>query len=249
MPLHDSRRVEFKIESGHIHIRTDDGKNVPAYWAHPDIGQRFSGICLLHDWWGTTDITRMLSNFLAQMGYYVIAPDLFGGEQAHTPTQAMELLEKTEAVRYDIVSAALDALESHNHVNHSVGVLGLGMGGSLAFEAAVRRDDLEAAVSCAGFPQRYLGRFTHAKTPLLAIYGSKEPYTKPVVIKALRDELFSADLKDDHEIMIVPGAGHAFFSSTPDPDMRPISKQVINAMLAFFERHLEQPAHQKRPRY
>ena len=60
MPLHDSRRVEFKIESGYIQIRTDDGKTVPAYWAHPDIGQNFSGICLLHDWWGTTDITRML---------------------------------------------------------------------------------------------------------------------------------------------------------------------------------------------
>jgi carboxymethylenebutenolidase len=241
--------VEFKIESGHIQIRTDEGNSVPAYWAHPDIGQDFSGICLLHDWWGTTDVVRMLSNFFAQMGYYVVAPDLFDGAQAHTPTQAMQLLEKTESTRYNIVSAALDALETHNHVNHSVAVLGLGMGGSLAYEAAVTREDIEAAVSYAGFPQRYLGRFKQAQTPTLAVYGSDEPYTRPVVIKALRDELAESHLAADHRIVIVPEAGHEFFSSTPDPKMRPISKRVINETLAFLERHLEQPVHQKRTRY
>ena len=43
MPIHNSNRVEFAIDSGYIEIVTDSGKKVPAYWAHPRIGHRFSG--------------------------------------------------------------------------------------------------------------------------------------------------------------------------------------------------------------
>jgi len=242
MPIHDSGRVEHSIDSGHINIVTDDGQQVPAYWAHPRTGHKFAGICLLHDWWGTSDVTRLLSNFFAQMGYYVIAPDLFLGATAHTPKEAIQLLEKSQQTRYKAVDAALTVLETHHRVNKSVALIGVGMGGTLAFEAAIKRDDLEAAVSYAGFPQNYLGQFTRANTPILALYGSAEPYTKPVIIQALRDELAKTALHDKHQVEIVQGAEHNFFYNQPDPNQRDISKQVINYTLAFLERHLEKPA-------
>lgn len=241
MPIHDSNRVEFAIDSGYIEIVTDSGKKVPAYWAHPRIGHRFSGICLLHDWWGMDTISRMLANFFAQMGYYVIEPDLFNGKTAKTPQQAMKLLEQTQKTRYEAVNATLSVLESHHRINTTVAAIGLGMGGTLAFEAAVRRDDLEAAISYAGFPQQFLGQFLKTNTPVLAIYGSQEPYTKPKVIHHLKHELAQSILKDQHEVTIIEGGTHQLFSIEKEPSKRLISKIAINQTLAFLEKHLETP--------
>lgn len=247
MPIHDSNRVEFSIDSGHITIVSDTGQQVPAYWAHPRIGQKFSGICMLHDWWGLNDVCRTVANFFAQMGYYVIAPDMFSGQIAHNPRQAMALLEKTQDERYSTVDAVLSVLESHHLINHSVAAIGMGMGGTLAFEAAIKRDDLEAAISYAGFPQQYFGQFSRSNTPILAVYGSEEPYSKPIVIKALRTEFAQSPLKDKHEVVSIEGAEHNFFVSDPNPEMRNITKQVINHSLIFLEKYIEQPAHQHRP--
>src|SRR5262245_2799826 len=88
-------RVEYAIDSGYITIVADGGQRLPAYWAHPRIGNRFSGIAILHDWWGMNDVCRLLANFFGQMGYYVIVPDLFNGQTANSPTDAMKLLETT----------------------------------------------------------------------------------------------------------------------------------------------------------
>ena len=149
MPTHNSGRVEFAIDSGHIEIVSDKGQKVPAYWAHPRVGKKFSGICLLHDWWGLNDISRILVNFFAQMGYYVIAPDMYLGELAHDPKQAMKLLDKTKARHFDMADTALTVLEKHHRTNSRVAAVGLGMGGTLAFEAAIKRKDLEASVAYA----------------------------------------------------------------------------------------------------
>lgn len=241
MPIHDSNRVEYAIDSGYIEIVTDSGKKVPAYWAHPRIGHRFSGICLLHDWWGVDTTSRMLANFFAQMGYYVIEPDLFLGETAKTPQQAMRLVEKTQKTRYEAVNATLSVLETHHRINTTVAAIGLGMGGTLAFESAVKRSDLEAAVSFSGFPQQFIGQFSACNTPILAIYGSNEPYTKSSTIQRLKNELSQSLLKDDHDVVIVEGGKHHLFSTEKDPRKQLVSKIAINKTLAFLEKHLEKP--------
>lgn len=249
MPIHDSNRGEYNIQSGRINIVTDNGQRVPAYWAHPHLGRRYPGVCLLHDWWGTNKVIRLLASFLAQMGYYVIAPDLFNGEKAQTPAEAMRLIEKSENTRYNAVSAAITVLESHHQVNKEVAAVGIGMGGTLAFEAAIKRDDLEAAISLSGFPQKYLGQFARSNTPILALYGSEEPYTKPVVIEALRKELLGTSLKTKHRVEIIAGAGHDIFVETPTPASQHVGKICMNHVLAFLELHLEHPEQPPKVRY
>lgn len=249
MPIHNSGRMEFAIDSGHIEIVSDKGQKVPAYWAHPRMGKKFSGICLLHDWWGLNDVARILVNFFAQMGYYVIAPDMFLGELAHDPKQAMKLLDKTKAKHFEMVDAALTVLEKHHRTNSRVAAVGLGMGGTLAFEAAIKRTDLEAAVVYSGFPQQYLGQFHSCNTPILAVYGSEEPYTKPKVIQLLQEELAKAALKDKHLVETVAGAGHDFFTAHPDPTSQELGKVVMTHTLNFLEKYIEAPKAEQRQVY
>lgn len=249
MPLHDSKRIEYTIDSGHITIVANNGAKVPAYWAHPRVGKHFSGICLLHDWWGSNTVTRLLANFFAQMGYYVIAPDMYLGASANLPTEAIKLYEKSATIRYGIVDSALTVLESHHMVNRSVAAIGLGMGGTLTLEAAIKRTDLEAAIACGGFPHAYFGQFAQSKTPILALYGSEEPYVKAPVIKKFQEELATTPLADKHQVFVLNGAGHDLFFSEPKPELQIISKLAMNHILGFLELYIEQSQVVKRAKY
>jgi len=239
MPIYNPDHVEYRIVNGHIHIAMEDGHHLPAYWAHPAVGSSFPGVALIHDWWGITPIVRRMAHLFAQVGYYVIVPDLFDEHVASTPQEAMRLVETLDDGGYPRVHTALTALEQHHHCNRDVAAVGIGMGGSLAFEAALTRTDLEAAVSYYGFPQRYLGLFKEAKCPILAFYGSEEPYVSSIVVEGLRHELSGSHL--GHEVIVLDGAAHDFFSDSLPESQREYGRRAWHRTLAFLEEHLAGP--------
>lgn len=244
MPIYDPDHVEYTITSGHIQVVMDSGEQLPAYWAHPSLGSRFPGVALIHDWWGVNAVVRRLAHLFAQMGHYVIVPDLFYGRVATTPQEAMALVEGLGEEGYPRVHSALSVLEHHHQCNRDVAVIGLGMGGSLAFEAAIVRDDLEAAVAFAGFPQRYFGRFGESNTPILALYGSKEPHIRPKVIERLRRELAASKKNLPHEVVIVEGIGHDFFVEGLSETEQEQGRAALSRTLAFMEQFLKGPTGQ-----
>lgn len=239
MPIYNPDHVEYRIVSGHIRIAMEDGQQLPAYWSHPSIGSKFPGIALIHDWWGITPIVRRMAHLFAQVGYYVIVPDLFEEEVAATPQDAMRLVESLGDGGYPRVDSALSVLERHHHCNADVAAVGIGMGGSLAFEAALARNDLEAAVSFYGFPQRYFGLMQDAKAPILAVYGSEEPYILPNVVERLRRELSGSRFA--HEVVVLDGAGHDFFSEQLPEPQREYGRRAWHKTLTFLEEHLTGP--------
>jgi len=227
--------MEFTITSSQITIMTDDGVQVPAFLAHPQLGQKFSGIVLIHDWWGVNHEIRQLSNFLAQMGYYVIVPDLFLGQTAINAKQAIELYDEHAPNIFAKVNASLAVLENHHQCNRKVAAIGVGMGGSMAFEAAVKRNDLEAAIAFGGFPQRYLKQFDETNTPILALYGKEDPFIKPVIIKTLQQVLGKARLKDEHEVKILEYIKHDFFTKNLTKKQEKSVREALDYTLDFLE--------------
>jgi len=241
MPLYRSDHVEYNIESGHIQITNDDGKQVPAYWAHPARGNKFPGIALVHSWWGITDIIRRMAHLYAQMGFYVIIPDLFRGSRPKTYTRAMEEVQKLDDNGFFAIDAVLSVLETHHMCNAQVAAVGIGMGGSLAYEAAIKRRDLEAAVSFYGFPQGRLGRFGTAQTPIMGIYGTEDSFVRPVVVRHLEKELKATPLADQHHIIRIQGAKHDFVVDNPTPEQRQHTSTAWQSALDFIELHIKPP--------
>ena len=235
MSIYDAHHMEFTITSSQITIMTDDSIQVPAFLAHPQLGQKFSGIVLIHDWWGVNQDIRQLSNFLAQMGYYVIVPDLFKGQTALNAKQAIALYDEHAPNIYAKVNASLAVLETHHRCNRKVAAIGVGMGGSMAYEAAIKRTDLEAAIAFGGFPQRYLKQFDQANTPILAFYGKEDPYIKPAVVKALQKVLSTSPLKDEHEIKIMEHIKHDFFTDKLTAQQEESIREALNYTLDFLE--------------
>jgi carboxymethylenebutenolidase len=250
MPLYRSDHVEYNIESGHIQIIKDDGSSLPAYWAHPARGTRFPGVALIHNWWGITDVVRRMAHLFAQMGYYVVIPDLFNGVHPASHTEALAQVQKLGEGGFMGIDAALGVLESHHMCNSQVAAVGIGMGGSLAFEAAIKCDDLEVAVAFYGYPQKYFGQFSRANTPVLAVYGDQDPFIKPVVVQKLRDELAATPLKDQHKVVTIAGAGHDFIVDTPDQEQRLLIGKAWQHGLDFIETYIKPPdSPYKRKRY
>ncbi|MBZ0291263.1 MAG: dienelactone hydrolase family protein [Anaerolineae bacterium] len=239
MPLYNPDHVEYNITTGRIQIAIEDGTSIPAYWAHPTITAKFPGIALIHDWWGITDHIRQVANQFAQVGHYVIVPDLFNGETARSYEEALTRLDELGDAGYKLVHTALSVLENHHQCNGDVAAVGYGMGGSLAFEAAIIREDLEAAVAYAGFPQRYLGYFHRSNTPMLAFYGSNEQYISPEIIERLRKELATASDSLAHEVVILPGVAHDMLS--PDAEVTAQMRQAWHKTLDFLDDLLEGP--------
>lgn len=236
MPVYRPRHIEYTIISGHIQIILDDGTAMPAYWAHPDHNGRFPSIALIHDWWGITDIERRLAHLFAQLGFYVIVPDLFDGKVARTPREAFALVEAIKESAYSRVDASLQVLEKHLRSNGNVGAVGLGMGGTLAFEAALTRADLEAAVAWYGFPQKYFGRFRDAKAPILAIYGDHENFVPQEAIKRLKRELAQSPLA--HELIVYPDTAREFFFTELIAESDDAGAQAWNRALDFLDHFL-----------
>jgi carboxymethylenebutenolidase len=234
MPIYKPTHVEYAIVNGRVSVVGDDGALIPAYWSHPDIGGSFPAVCLVHDWSGVGATERRMAHLLAQLGYYVLIPDLFHGATASSPAEAMELVRRYGDQAYAAVDRALRVLEKHNRTNSRVGVVGFGMGGSLAYEAAIVRPELEAAVAFYGLPHRYFGRFHEAHAPILAFYGDREPIVKPDEIERVRQELIASPLP--HEVVVLHGAARDLFADGGHTGDDSPGARAWGHMLAFLDR-------------
>lgn len=237
-PVH----IEYNIETGYVLVNVDDGTQFPAYMANPQLAGKYPAITLIHDWWGITSMIRWIANRLAQSGFYVIVPDLFDNRVTDNPREAMQLVEGLGQVKgMERVCAAIDVVEKHNHTNATSGVVGLGMGGSFAYDVALECEDVEAAVSCGGFPQRNMDRFHQCKTPLMALYGSSDPYIDKNLIERLSEGLQASPGSEDHRVKIVQGLGHDFYPENPDKFHQDAARLVLKEIISFISKHVTAP--------
>lgn len=210
--MFEARHLQYNIVSGYIQI-VSDGHYLPAFWSHPDLGDAFPGLVLLHEHWGLTAHMRSLARRFAEQGYYVIAPDLFSGQTAQTPEEAQNLTNRMGAVGQSHVTATLHALTSHHKCNSKIGLLGWGMGAKLALQTAGLRDDLRALVIFYGLLEPILpADFLMLSCPLLGLFAAKDAEIPPADLDRLRLVLGHTTLT--HEVIVYPDVDRGFFDDS-----------------------------------
>lgn len=102
------------------------------------------GVLLLPSWWGLTSAVRRRADQLADAGFTVLAPDLAFGADPATEEAAEHQLNEVDPNR--IVQLVLSSAEllAEKSAGEHLGVVGVGMGGSMALWLSVRRPDLVA---------------------------------------------------------------------------------------------------------
>jgi carboxymethylenebutenolidase len=229
------------------------GVNVPVYEARPAAGKDHPIIVVISEIWGVHEYIKDTTRRFAKAGYYAIAPELFvreGGVGHMTNVQEIlkiVLSQKREQTLGDIAAAVDWAQRRPNVKADRVGVTGFCWGGSTTIQVAATNPDMKAAVAWYGPPARpYQGAsgpvtgFDLAKDikiPFLGLFGETDKNPPPEDARKF-EELVRAH-NPNVEIVVYPGAGHAFHADYRPSYNKAAADDGWNRCLAWFNKHLK----------
>jgi carboxymethylenebutenolidase len=213
-------------------------KEVPAFLARPGDEGTHPGVVVIQEWWGLVPHIREVAVRLARAGFIALAPDLYHGNAATEPNEARKLamaLDRERAVAE--CSAAAAFLVGRSDVwPKKAGVVGWCMGGGLSLSTAAHNGHIGAAVCFYGRPLE-AGDVGRLRVPVLGLYGEDD---HGIPVGLVRD--FDAALDSQgvaHEIVIYPGAPHAFFNdSRPEAYREEAAADAWERTLGWFRAHL-----------
>lgn len=245
MVIKDNESIDIPTPSGPM--RT--------YLFRPAAEGKFPGVLLYSEIFQVTGPIRRLAAVIAGHGYVVAVPEIYhelepagtviaydtaGADRGNAHKIAKEISAYDADAR-----AALDSLKAYEHCNGQLGVMGICIGGHLAFRAATNPDVRAAACFYAtdihkgslgkGMHDDSLARAGEIKGELLHIWGRQDPHI-PLegrnIIKARLEEVganFSwHEFNAQHAFMRDEGARY-------DPEL---ARQCYGLVLDLFHRRL-----------
>ena len=227
------------------------------FFAAPESGP-CPGVVLIHDVWGLTDHARDLAQRLAAEEFAVLALDLYRRLEEvkiENPGEWMRALSDPQVL--GDVQAGADFLAAHPITQgRGVGVIGFCMGGMYALLAGATCRGLRASVPFYGLlshrhgilhdeggldpalkPHEPLEVAGDLQCPTLAFYGDEDQFVPLSDIERLKGKF--EQCSRSAEVVVYPGAGHAFMNDTrPDAYRAEEAADAWQRMVAFLTEHL-----------
>lgn len=193
-----STSVTFSSEAG----------QASGYLARP--GKAIPGVIVLQEWWGLVPHIKDVAERFAAQGYLALAPDLYHGKTTLEAAEAEHLLKGLDWAR-----AAKEIAGAVRHLRDvegatKVGVVGFCMGGALTIIAATQ-PGVDAYAAFYGFPPAGAAPLEKIAAPGLLFFGEQEPFFSVPDAKAFAEG--QRKRGREAEVIIYPGAGHAFFNN------------------------------------
>ncbi len=166
------------------------------YLFRPVAGERYPGLVLYSEIFQVTGPIRRMAAMLASHGFVVAVPEIFHEMEPAGTVLAYDEAGAARGNRHKITKtllsydsdarAALDYLASSPHCTGKLGVVGICIGGHLAFRAAMQPDVLAAACFYAtdihkrslgqGLHDDSLDRISEITGELLMVWGRQDPH-------------------------------------------------------------------------
>lgn len=174
------------------------------------------GVLLLHSLWGLTPSVKDLCDGLADRGFTVLAPDINFGELPETEKEGIDRLGEASPDRLASLVLSSAKLVNEQSAAGPIGIVGFGMGGSLALWASVRLGDVvAAAVSFYGTQQI---DFAGSRSTYLVHFAEEDEYITDEEAAFMEATMGLESLLV--EVIAYPGTKHGFCepdSKTFDP--------------------------------
>jgi len=213
-----------------------DDPTVRAHLRIPDEAR--AGVVVLHAWWGLNHDVVAYADRLADAGYAVLAPDMFGGQVASEVKDAERLSSEGDAGAETIVLAATDRLASLLGPDVPLAILGFSFGAAYAIWAPSERNRLVATVAYYG---TYTGPFiARSHAALLGHFAENDPYESDESVREL-EAAFTAAGRES-QIHRYPGTGHWFAEPSRDAYRAEAAELAFQRTLDFLEARLAGPA-------
>jgi carboxymethylenebutenolidase len=187
------------------------GRPMRAALAVPDGGSGpRPGMIVIHEIFGLNDDIRRISGRFADLGYVVLAPDLFdtGGARILCVLRTFLAIRRREGPAFADLDAARAWLADRPEVDASrIGVAGFCLGGGFALLYAVRAPLRVAAAFYGEVPAT--SEELSGICPVLGGYGGRD---KIFAGQGRRLETLMSELGVAHDVKVYPDAGHSYMS-------------------------------------
>jgi carboxymethylenebutenolidase len=204
-----------------------------AFVVYP-ISTSAAAVIVTHDWWGLNDQVRTVARRLAGEGYVAIVPDLFHGRVTDDAEEAHALMQ---GIPTDRANADLDAtvawLRANPRVgNRPIGVMGFGMGGSVALFFGLHSSALSGIVVFDGPPETDPVQLGALHSPVMAHFGAKNNGIPETRVAAFRDAGRNA------EVYVYPAAARGFMNDARPSYQPDAARQAWARTLTFLQKQL-----------
>ena len=213
------------------------------YLARPvGAGPGTPGLIVIHEWWGLNDNVRQTAERLAGEGYVALAVDLYNGESASIPKEAIKLMtglmsnseqgDENLRLAYTYLEQELGAPR--------IGSIGWCLGGRWSLRTAVVLPDrLDAAVIYYGTVTTEEAELSPLKMPVLGNFAEKDP-----IIPRESVEQFAATMErlgKEVDVKIYAGAKYAFANPSGLAYNAEAADDAWLRSTVFLREHLQTP--------
>lgn len=230
------------VEGESVTYASLDGTSVTGYLARPTNSEgNLPGLIVIHEWWGLNDNIKMMTRRLAGEGYVALAVDLYEGEVADEPEQALKLLQdsqnKIRRLKQNI-RQAYRYLEKEQNVEN-IGSIGWCFGGTWSLNTALlfpRKLDA-AVIYYGGGLETNPDRLKALQMPILGIFGELD--NNPSVETVRSFEAALQQLDKSVEIHVYEDADHAFANPSGTRYNAEAAEQAWAKTTEFLAQHLK----------
>lgn len=203
------------------------------------------GVVVVHDVFGLTRDTRLITERFATAGFVALAPDLYSrGGLVRCVRSVFRAMLAGQGRAHDDLEATRRTLAERDDCSGRVGVVGFCLGGGFALVAA--SGEFDASAPYYGDLPADMSVLDDA-CPVVASFGGKDPTLKGAAAK-LESELTARGIP--HDVKEYPQARHSFANQFPLGPLNLLarisgfgydheaSEDSWRRVLAFFSNHL-----------
>jgi len=238
--------------AGEVKIDTRDGP-VPAYRALPAKDGKHPIVLVVQEIFGVHEHIKDVCRRLAKLGYFAIAPELYFRQgDVSKMTDNQEIFAKVvnhvpdSQVLSDLDAAVVWAQATGKADASRLGVTGFCWGGRLTWTYCVHNPKVRAGVAWYGrlvapskapLQPAYPAELApHLKVPVRGLYGAEDASIPLADVEKMREALKAAS-NTTSEIIVYPGAPHAFFADYRPNYRKEAAEDGWKQMQAWFKKY------------
>ena len=217
-------------------------KTIKGYLARsPQAKTNAPALLVFHEWWGLNDNIQKMTEKLATEGYTALAVDLYEGQVADKPEDAITLMKKASQNRKNFdsnVEQAHDYLKTKIKAG-KIGTIGWCFGGTSSLNTALllpKKIDATVIYYGSGI-ESDRDKLKVLEMPILGIFGELDQSIPVAKVKQFEQTLKSLD--KSVEIDIYPNADHAFANPSGTRYNAIAAEDAWKKTIAFLKKNLQ----------
>jgi carboxymethylenebutenolidase len=209
-----------------------NGGTAKGYLSKPASGSG-PGVIVVQEWWGIDDNIKGVADRLAAEGFVALAPDLYHGNLAKDQGEAQNLMTalNVDQAAKELRGAA-EALKANGATGDKLGAVGFCMGGQLALYAGTLSPNVGAVVDFYGIHPNVRPDYAKLQGPVLILCGDQDQMAGPKPSGQVEQGIKAAGKQA--EMVVYPGAGHAFMNPNPYGYKEDAAKDAWGKMLTHL---------------